>query len=157
MDRKSSVQHYTWHWKRNGTCTVMHPGKGQSMWPSQIGPPVRGQDTFRACIHTRMLSWSTFILPLTIFPLWWKQKVTTSSQSENEWPWSSFIFYICIYISYATQQHYFAGDYCEFHNRWMSLLLQVHLQQVALTKLLQKINCSEEKKSLGNNPLLSLC
>lgn len=37
-----------------------------------------------------------------------------------------------------THQDYFAGGNCEFRNRWMSLMFHVRLQQVSLTKLLQK-------------------
>lgn len=60
-----------------------------------------------------------------------------------------------LYIILATQQDYFAGDDCEFHNRWTSRLFQVHLWQVALIKLLQKRKWLEKKRSVGNNNLLS--
>lgn len=161
-------KHQTGSGNANNTCTVMQAGKGQRAWPSPDGSPVRGQGSLWGCRHASE-SFPAGDAGCTAHPtdphqcclslsshfyknkkkLLQVHKVRTKGVAHPRYSTS------ILYIILATQQDYFAGDDCEFHNRWTSRLFQVHLWQVALIKLLQKRKWLEKKRSVGNNNLLS--
>lgn len=160
-------KHQTGSGNANNTCTVMQAGKGQRAWPSPDRSPVRGQGSLWGCTHTPesfpagdagctvhpIDPHQSFLSPSSHFyknkKLLQVHKVQMKGVAHPRYSTS------ILYIIHATQQDYFAGDNCEFRNRWMSLLFQVHLRQVPLIKLLQKRKWLEKKRSVGKNNLLS--